>query len=618
MEQTVTIVNNSGKIISTGKQLFSIFKEAKAAYSEKKDGVRAERALQRANTFDGTASVARSVPRAPSVQQAPSVQYDEVQYPPRTLSRAQTAYYVEDAERAPTVYYAQEDQYTLHDQQRRSSYDAASVASSRRSHRTRTSHHGTHRPRSARAPSEYSVALTEGNLKTHSQAASTRPSRPPTTMSRYRSPYAETVPMGQSNLDLTIVERSVYQPAQPRQPSIVQRTRSESQLGALVPQHEAPGSQYGALVPQSGALVPQPKKKKIDMNLAYGNIPPDLAERTDLADTDSGEATALVRKVESLLDEANCVHHSAQAMIKHLQEKPDAAAAVALTLSELSTAAAKMSPAVLGLLKGGSPAVFALLASPQFLIASGLAVGVTVVMFGGWKIVKRVQQERAMQQAALAYQPLPAIEEPEPMERPILQREQMYAGDYDGYDGYDGYDEALVLDEELSTIESWRRGIEPFGDGESADMELITPEADRATRADPRDRCEDQGDLDDTRSHHSSRTHRTSKTSKTNKTSKTSGTSGTHKSHKSHKSHHSSRRDDEEDRKSSRGSTREGSTTSSKHRSRTDDGRSSRHRSRDDVDLPVRPKAQRQESDLFKSLFRRKNKDASRSQLVVA
>lgn len=537
------------------------------------------------------------------------------------------------------MYYAEDDQYTLQDQPRRRSHDAASVASSRRSHRSRVSHshHGSHRPRSTRAPSEASEALselTEDNLKCHSQAASTRPSRPPTTMSRYRSPYAETVPMGQSNMDLTVVERSVYYPtgasahypaessvyypaggsvhypadasvyypADTRQTAIIPRTRSESQLGAFDPR-------YGALVPQSNALVPQPKKKKIDMNLAYGNIPPDLAERTDLADTDQGEATALVRRVESLLDEANCVQHSASAMIQHLKETPEAAAAVALTLSELSAVAAKMSPAILGLLKGGSPAVFALLASPQFLIASGLAVGVTVVCFGGWKIVKRVQQERALQ-AALAYQQLPAPEEP--MDRPVLQRAHTYAG---------SYDEALVLDEELSTIETWRRGIEPLGDDESADLELITPEADRATRADERDRYEDQHDLDDTRSHRSGRTHRTSKTSKTHKT---------HRSHRSHKSHHSSRRgdddddndNDDDDRKSSKGSSR-GESSSSKAKSRSEiklleDGRSSRHRSRDDLDLPVRPKAQRQESGLLKSLFKKKNKDASRSQLVVA
>ncbi|EGX97074.1 hypothetical protein CCM_01733 [Cordyceps militaris CM01] len=650
MEQTVTIVNNSGKIISTGKQLFSIFQEAKAIYSEKKESVKAERALSRANTFDGTGNVQRapSTQYAPSIQHAssvrgddtrggqqrqaiqyaPSIRGEDAEFRPRTLSRAQTAYYVE------------EDQYTLQDQPRRASYDvAASVASSRRSHRTRASHqdsqHGSHRPRSTRAPSEYSVALTADNLKSHSEAASARPSRPPTTMSRYRSPYAETVPMGQSNMDLTVVDRSVYYPQDTRQPTIVPATTiAESQYGALAPQYEAYEPQYEvyapqhqvyapqseAPAPQHGALVSMPKKKKIDMNLAYGNIPPDLAERTDL-DPEQGEATALVRRVEGLLDEANCVQHSAQAMIKHLQEKPEAAAAVALTLSELSAVAAKMSPAVLGLLKGGSPAVFALLASPQFLIASGLAAGITVVMFGGWKIVKKVQQERAVK-AAIAYEAMAAIEAPqapeppqlmESMQRPQIVRAHTHEGSY--------YEEALVIDEELSTIESWRRGIEQFGDDESADIELITPEADRATRIGDRERYEDERDFDDARSHRSSRTHRSSKTTQTSKTSKTHKSHKSHHSHHSHRSHRSSKHGDDDDRKSSSGSSRAGSSSSKlKPRSEVnlDDSRSSRSRSRDDPELPVRPKAQRQESDLFKSLFRRKNKDASRSQLVVA
>lgn len=389
--------------------------------------------------------------------------------------------------------------------------------------------------------------------------------------------------MGQSNMDLTVVDRSVY-PVDTRHTAMVPRTRSESHLGALQVQ----------------------PKKKIDMNLAYGDVPPDLAYRTDLIEGDPAQATALVRRVEGLLDEANCVQHSAKAIIKHLQEKPEAAAAVALTLSELSAAVVKMSPAVLGMLKGGSPAVFGLLGSPHFLIAGGLAVGVTVVMFGGWKIVKKVQEERA-QRAALMYQQMPPVDDGG---RPMMQRAQTYAG---------SYDEALILDDELSTIESWRRGIEPLGDDESADLELITPEADRATRADERDRYEDQRDFDDTRSHRSSRTHRTSKTSKTSKTHKTSKTS------KTSKSHHTSKHHDEE-RKSSRGSSssvRDGPSSSSKGKARAEpklleDGRSSRHRSRDDIDLAFRPKVQRQESDLFKTLFRKKNKEASRSELVLA
>lgn len=267
------------------------------------------------------------------------------------------------------------------------------------------------------------------------------------------------------------------------------------------------------------------------MNLAYGDIPPDLASRVDLdADHDyydhdetapaapfspvvyqdeEQEAHGLMARIEALLDEAHCIHHSATAIIAHLQGNPEAAAAVALTLAELSALLGKLSPAFLGVVKGGSPAVFALLASPQFLIAAGVAVGVTVVMFGGWKIVKRIREAKKEREDAMAFE----------TQQQQQQQQQAASGQFpyepfvvpDAYGGVagSGFDEALVLEEELSTIESWRRGIVPFGEEESADMELISPEAERRRR-------EDKGDgisPDDSasRSGRSSRSHRTSK-----------------------------------------------------------------------------------------------------------
>jgi hypothetical protein len=357
------------------------------------------------------------------------------------------------------------------------------------------------------------------------------------------------------------------------------------------------------------------RRKEPDMNLAYGNVPPDLKYRIDLDPAHTDElnqlqANSLVRKVEGLLDEAHCVQHSATAIIKHLQEKPEAAAAVALTLAELSTIVSKMSPAFVGLLKGGSPAVFALLASPQFLIGTGIAVGVTIVMFGGWKIVKKIKDAQA-QQKALAYEGVP-------MPQPVMPRTQTAHSE--------SYDEALIVDDELSAIESWRRGIEPFGENESADLELITPEADRATRAEARDRFEDQ-DFD-VKSRQSTKTHRTSKTTKTSKTHKTHKSTRTEKMHKTHKS--KLHEDEIPDRKSSKGSSsssvKEGPSSSQSVKGKTRAGvktienGKSRH-SRDDLELVLRPKAQRQESELFKSLFKgKKSKDAhgSRSELVPA
>lgn len=276
------------------------------------------------------------------------------------------------------------------------------------------------------------------------------------------------------------------------------------------------------------------KYKEIDLNLAYGEIPPDLESRIDLDPTREREAKALsakalVQQIEGLLDEAHCVQHTAGAMIKHLQEKPEAAAAVAFSLAELSKLVAKLSPAVLGLLKGGSPAVFSLLASPQFLIGTGLAVGVTVVMFGGWKMIKQVKEAQAAKQA-LAWEASPQAARPVPQRAHSMHSSQSA-----------GYDEALVVEEELSVIESWRRGIEPFRDDESADIELITPEADRATRADERERRDE--DIFDSRSHRSGRTHRTERTHKTHKTERTHKTDKTERTHKTDKTERTHRTD---------------------------------------------------------------------------
>ena len=54
-----------------------------------------------------------------------------------------------------------------------------------------------------------------------------------------------------------------------------------------------------------------------------------------------------------------------------LQKNPEAMAAIALTLAEISNIASKMAPGALMALKTGAPAVFALLAAPEFLIAGG-------------------------------------------------------------------------------------------------------------------------------------------------------------------------------------------------------------------------------------------------------
>ncbi|KAI5859248.1 hypothetical protein GGS23DRAFT_586295 [Durotheca rogersii] len=471
--EIVTVVNSSGKIISNGKHLINVFKEARATYQEKKAAIKAELAIRRAETFD-------------------------VRTPTRNDDENEDGRW-----------------------RRRISHDDAmsyvSYATSRKSHRSKQSD-GSRR----RSVSQARTALTERNLQTLTEVSSTAPSRPPIA---YRPPYAETAPRDMTISRPTLVHARTM-PVDFEQNALVPRSASDPTL--------------------------RDKGKDIDMHLAYGDLPPDLAERIDLdpahrnpphkIEHDEREARDLVGKIEDLLTEAQCVHHTAQHIIQHLQGNPEAAAAVALTLAELSAILGKMSPSFLAVLKGGSPAIFALLASPQFLIAAGVTVGVTIVMFGGWKIIKRIQEAKSIEAArpmAFASQP------PHPIgsDRPPYPETEVSAG----------FDEALVIEEELSAIETWRRGIVPFGEDEHADLELISPEADRAIRS--------QYGGDDAQTVHSARTSKTHRTSKTTK------------SHKSQKSRKDSVVDSQvvPDRKSSKGSKEvdEASEAGSRHSHRT-------------------------------------------------
>lgn len=342
------------------------------------------------------------------------------------------------------------------------------------------------------------------------------------------------------------------------------------------------------------------KKKEIDMDLAYGNVPPDLASRVDLdpaykAAEKEHKARNLMEKIEDLLVEAHCVHHTATHIIEHLQAKPEAAAAVALTLAELSALLGKMSPAFLGVIKGGSPAIFALLASPQFLIAAGLTVGVTVVMFGGWKIIKRMKE--AQEAEALARTPAMAFEaHPE-------QQQQPAGLPYPESEASQGFDEALVVEEELSTIETWRRGITPFGEDGAADLELISPEADRAIRS--------QYGGDDSRSVRTSRTHKTSKSHKSHRSRAHDDNDIPQR--RSSRRHHDESRDDVSEggqsHRSHRSSRSEKTerTSKSKRSSRThvktiEDG--SRDKA-NTLEAVLRPKKE----NMLKTLFKKKKED---------
>lgn len=184
------------------------------------------------------------------------------------------------------------------------------------------------------------------------------------------------------------------------------------------------------------------------MDLAYGDAHPAALSRYNSPEPnveDRKQFDGLVNRAQWLLEEAHCVQHSATATIAHLQKNPDAMAAVALTLAEISNLASKMAPAALSAFKSAAPTVFALLSSPQFLIAAGVGLGVTVVMFGGYKIIKKIQSAN---------------------EKPGQST---------------GMDDMMELNvESLSRLETWRRGVadvEAVSVGTSVDGEFITPRA---------------------------------------------------------------------------------------------------------------------------------------------
>ncbi|KAJ5089835.1 hypothetical protein N7532_008519 [Penicillium argentinense] len=377
--QTIAVIDKSGKVVSTSKQLFGVFNQAKQAYRERKSHFDSER----------NAKIAE--------QQA---------------LQALATYQIDDAPKSV-----------------RSGHSRAS----------RSRHHSTrHR---GRPSSRYEQDL-----------ASEAPSR-----SRAGSQYG--VSQG-------IIRRHTHHDITVREPPRPETARSKSD-----------------------ALI--------DMDLAYGDAHPEALSQynppPEPTGNDKQQLDGLVNRAQWLLEEAHCVQHSATATISHLQKNPDAMAAVALTLAEISNLASKMAPAALSALKTAAPTVFALLSSPQFLIAAGVGLGVTVVMFGGYKIIKQIKSGNTT----------PDNQAPEST----------------------GMDDMIEFNvESLSSVEKWRRGVadvEAVSVGTSVDGEFITPTAAamsgidvttaRAER-DPRFKFDDDGSVASSRrshrSHHSHRSHR--------------------------------------------------------------------------------------------------------------
>ncbi|KAL1306085.1 hypothetical protein AAFC00_004205 [Neodothiora populina] len=225
-------------------------------------------------------------------------------------------------------------------------------------------------------------------------------------------------------------------------------------------------------------------------------------------------------KLQGLLDEANCVQHSVIAMIENLQKNPDALAAVALTLGEISNIASKMAPGMITAMKGSFPAVIALLASPEFLIAAGVGVGVTIIMLGGYKIIKKIKERN---------DDGPMLEQAAPLPAPPRQAEIAESA----ADEEEEFDELREIDSELSRIEVWRRGIadaEEASMGTSVEGEFITP---GATRTLIEEGVMREDDLKSTRTGRTSRTKKSSRSSRHHHGDSHSSTTTKEKSRKS-------------------------------------------------------------------------------------
>lgn len=323
------------------------------------------------------------------------------------------------------------------DKELRKALKAASIADEARTDTSRRPRrHESHRRDSEqhrRAPSEHSQRSSDTRRRSHHRrtSGSVSPTIPAESNSRH-------VGLAEFNEELYGTDRSA--PAVPSAQLLVRRN-TDLPLDAHRSHRPAPVRSNSASVVDH----------HIDMDLAYGEYHPESLQLSPKVEQtlQKQEMASLVTKCKMLLDEANCAQHSVKAIVAHLQKNPDAMAAVALTLAEISNLATKMAPTALASFKTAAPAVFAILASPQFLIAVGVGVGLTVVMFGGYKVIKKIKAAS-------------------------------------GNEKDDGMDEMLDVNE-LDRIENWRRGIsetdaETESVATSVEGEFITPLAAASVR----------------------------------------------------------------------------------------------------------------------------------------
>ncbi|KAK6526146.1 hypothetical protein TWF281_011182 [Arthrobotrys megalospora] len=116
---------------------------------------------------------------------------------------------------------------------------------------------------------------------------------------------------------------------------------------------------------------------------------PGLPPRPEV-DEEDDHLTALFTQVQDIIDHAAAAQCSVVTLVDALRREPETLAMVGLTLAEISTIVAKLSPAALAGAKLSWPVVFSFLASPQFAIVAGGVIGTTVILIGGYKIIKKM------------------------------------------------------------------------------------------------------------------------------------------------------------------------------------------------------------------------------------
>lgn len=313
---------------------------------------------------------------------------------------------------------------------------------------------GHHRPSTSRRESDQRRERQHGH---RTPPSAYHEPRPPAQRTHSNASIHSTTerPRAAPHMSLGEFNDQLYRPDPQHSPPTPQNEYLPQQFGlarartdlALLESHRRPTHQ----------LTHSRSLDDIDMDLAYGEFHPEsLAQEPQAQEK---ELKSLVERCKGLLEQADCASHSARAMIGHLQKNPEALAAVGLTLAEISNIAGKMAPGALAAFSKTAPAVLALLASPEFLVAVGVGVGITVVAIGGYKIVKKIKEKM---------------------------------GDDGAKTPVDGPPEEALDVRELDRIENWRRGIadaqlrgleDETGSvisGTSVEGELITPYAQRS------------------------------------------------------------------------------------------------------------------------------------------